>query len=147
MRYMGPVLGNLSQVSYTLSATVGGILCLTSRLDLGGLTIFTNYSRMFSRPVSELSMQMNIIYAALAGAERVFAVMDEKPEVADPPDAIAICSEADRVAGAGHQREVVAGCDLCLCPRQDRSEEDQYNSQTSERIALVGSTERRQDHH
>jgi len=74
---MGPVMGNLSQVCFALSATVGGILCLTSNFDIGGLTIFTNYSRQFSRPISELSMQMNTIYAALAGAERVFEVLDE----------------------------------------------------------------------
>lgn len=97
---MGPVMGNLSQVSYALSATVGGILCLTTNFDIGGLTIFTNYSRQFSRPVNELSMQMNTIYAALAGAERVFEVMDEMPEAADPADAIEVCSEANKVVGA-----------------------------------------------
>ncbi len=97
---MGPVMGNLSQVSYAISATVGGVLCLTSNFDIGGLTIFTNYSRQFSRPVSELSMQMNTIFSALAGAERVFEVMDEAPEAADPADAIAICSEENLAEGA-----------------------------------------------
>jgi ATP-binding cassette subfamily B protein len=97
---MWPVMGNLSQVSYALSAAVGGIMCLTANFDIGGLTIFTNYSRHFSRPVSELSMQMNVIYAALAGAERVFEVMDEAPEAEDPADAAEICSEADRIEGA-----------------------------------------------
>ena len=71
-----------------------------SDFDIGGLTIFTNYSRHFSRPVNELSMQMNVIYAALAGAERVFEVMDEAPEAPDPANAIEICSEADRKPGA-----------------------------------------------
>lgn len=139
---MGPVLGNLSQVSYTLSATVGGILCLTSRLDLGGLTIFTNYSRLFSRPVSELSMQMNIIYAALAGAERVFAVMDEKPEVADPPDAIAICSEADRVAGARPIKGEVVFKDVTFAyvPGKTVLKKISITAKPGQRIALVGST-------
>ena len=50
---MYPVMGNLSQISYALSATVGGILCLTSNFDIGGLTIITNYSTQFSRPISE----------------------------------------------------------------------------------------------
>ena len=99
---MGPVMGNLSQISYALSATVGGILCLTSNFDIGGLTIFTNYSRQFSRPVNELSKQMNTIYAALAGAERVFDVMDERPEKADTSEAIEICSEAEPVR-RGHK--------------------------------------------
>ena len=97
---MGPVMGKLSQISYAIPATVGGILCLTANFDLGGLTVFTDYSRQFSRPVSELSMQMNVIFAALAGAERVFEVMDEKPETKDPKDAIRICSEANRSKGA-----------------------------------------------
>lgn len=94
---MGPVMGNLGQVSYALSATVGGILCLTSNFDIGGLTIFTGYSRHFSRPISEISMQMNTIFSALAGAERVFEVMDEPLEAADPADAIKICAEANMI--------------------------------------------------
>ena len=97
---MGPVIGNLSQISYAITATVGGILCLTANFDIGGLTIFANYSRQFSMPINELSMQMNIIFAALAGAERVFEVMDETPEAADPEEAIEICSEANRAEGA-----------------------------------------------
>lgn len=97
---MGPVMGNLSQISYAISATVGGILCLTSNFDIGGLTIFTNYSRQFSRPINEISQQMNTIYAALAGAERVFEVMDEAPEKADPQDAIEICSKENPIEGA-----------------------------------------------
>lgn len=97
---MWPVMGNLSQVSYAISATVGGIMCLTSNFDIGGLTIFTNYSRHFSRPVSELSMQMNTIFAALAGAERVFEVMDEAPEASDPADAVTICSEENCMEGS-----------------------------------------------
>lgn len=97
---MGPVMGNLSQVGYALSATIGGILCITANFDIGGLTIFTNYARHFARPISELSLQMNTIYAALAGAERVFEVMDEKVEAADANDAISICAEANRVDDA-----------------------------------------------
>lgn len=77
---MGPVMGNLSQVNYTLTAVVGGILCVTRGFDVGGLTVFVNYSRQFSRPINELAMQMNIIFSALAGAERVFKIMDEAEE-------------------------------------------------------------------
>ena len=77
---MGPVMGNLSQVSYSITALVGGLLCLFGKFDVGGLTIFVNFSRQFSRPVNELSMQMHTVFSALAGAERVFAIMDEVPE-------------------------------------------------------------------
>lgn len=84
---MGPILGNLSQVSYAFTAGVGGVLVALGRFDIGGLTIFVNYARQFARPVNELSMQMTTVFSALAGAERVFAVMDATPESADIPGA------------------------------------------------------------
>ncbi len=84
---MGPVMGNLSQVNYALTACVGGLLCVLKGFDVGGLTVFLNFSRQFSRPINELSMQVSTIFSALAGAERVFAVMDEEPEPADDKDA------------------------------------------------------------
>ena len=85
---MGPVMGNIGQVSYGITACVGGLFCLAGRLSLGELTVFVNYSRQFSRPINEISMQINTIFSALAGAERVFKVMDEEPEEADKPDAV-----------------------------------------------------------
>lgn len=84
---MGPVMGNLSQVSYSLTATIGGILCVMQGFDKGGLLIFVNYSRQFSRPINEISMQVNTIFSALAGIERVFAILDmeEEPEFGTIP--------------------------------------------------------------
>lgn len=90
---MGPVMGNMGQVSYSLTACIGGILCVLRGFDIGGLTVFVNYSRQFSRPLNEIAMQVNTIFSALAGAERVFAVMDEAPEAEDAADAIAIREE------------------------------------------------------
>ena len=87
---MGPVMGNLSQVSYSLTACIGGILCVLRGFDIGGLTVFVNYSKQFSRPINEISMQVNTIFSAMAGAERVFAVMDAEPESADAENAIRI---------------------------------------------------------
>lgn len=84
---MGPVMGNIGQISYSLTACIGGLLCVLRGFDLGGLTIFVGYSRQFSRPINEISMQVNTIFSAMAGAERVFAVMDSKPEPPDAPDA------------------------------------------------------------
>lgn len=93
---MGPVMGNLSQVSYSLTACIGGILCVLKGFDLGGLTIFVNYSRQFSRPINEISMQVNTIFSALAGAERVFDVMDREPEPADDAEAVTIVEKDGR---------------------------------------------------
>lgn len=139
---MGPVMGNLSQISYALSATVGGILCLTSNFDIGGLTIFTNYSRQFSRPVSELSMQMNVIFSALAGAERVFEVMDEAPEATDLANAIEICSNENRVKGAKPVKGEVTLKDVTFgyVPGKTILKRINVKAEPGQKIAFVGST-------
>lgn len=78
---MGPVMNAIGQVAYTLTATVGSLICLyTGTLTVGGLSVFVNYSRQFSRPINEISQQMTIIMSALAGAERVFEIMDAENE-------------------------------------------------------------------
>ena len=87
---MGPVMNNLSQINYTLTAVVGGLLCVLRGFDVGGLTVFLNFSRQFSRPINEISAQVSNVFSALAGAERVFAVMDEEPEPADGPEAMVL---------------------------------------------------------
>ena len=87
---MGPVMGNLSQINYSLTACIGGLLCVLRGFDVGGLTVFLNFSRQFSRPINEISMQVSNVFSALAGAERVFAVMDEEPEPADDQDAVTL---------------------------------------------------------
>ncbi|ADU75293.1 ATP-binding cassette subfamily B protein [Acetivibrio thermocellus AD2] len=139
---MAPVMGNLSQISYALSATIGGVLCLTLNFDIGGLAIFTNYSRHFARPISELSMQMNTIYAALAGAERVFEVMDETPEKGDSPDAIEICSEANRVEGAQPIKGevVLKNVTFGYVPGKTVLKNINVTAKPGQKIAFVGST-------
>ncbi len=117
---MGPVMGNLSQVSYSLTACIGGILCVLRGFDLGGLTVFVNYSRQFSRPINEVAMQVNTIFSALAGAERVFAVMDAEPEKEDVKDAVRIAAgEAVRVkiTDAGQSMERGEEKNYYLIPR------------------------------
>ncbi|MBE5949186.1 MAG: ABC transporter ATP-binding protein [Lachnospiraceae bacterium] len=77
---MGPVMGNTSQISFAVTVGVGGLLVLNNLFDVGGLSIFAGYSRQFSMPINMLTQQTSTIFAALAGAERVFAVMDANPE-------------------------------------------------------------------
>ena len=86
---MGPIMGNTSQITYGVTVGIGGILMLAGHITPGGLTIFANYSRQFSMPISQLSQQVTTIFAALAGAERVFEVMDSEPEAPDKEDAVA----------------------------------------------------------
>ena len=85
---MGPIMGNTTQISYALTAGIGGALCAVGRFDVGGLAIFVNYARQFSRPINEISQQMATIFSALAGAERVFTLMDKEPEAPDAADAV-----------------------------------------------------------
>ena len=77
---MGPVMGNISKINYAVTAGVGGILCVTSGFDIGGLTVFVNLSSQFSQPISELSNQTSAVLSALAGAERVFDILDKETE-------------------------------------------------------------------
>ena len=78
-----PVLGNLGYLQYVLIAVVGGALAISGfgGLTLGGIAAFLQLSRSFSQPVSQVSQQINSIVMALAGAERIFRLMDEDVEV------------------------------------------------------------------
>ncbi|MBR5390519.1 MAG: ABC transporter ATP-binding protein [Clostridia bacterium] len=80
---MGPVTHQLSTMTYALTACVGAIMVVARGFDIGGLAISLNYTQHFSRPINEVSMQMNTVFAALAGAERVFEVLDAQPETPD----------------------------------------------------------------
>lgn len=85
---MGPIMGNTSQISYGVTIGVGGILMVLGHLSTGALTVFANYSKQFSMPINNISQQTATIFAALAGAERVFEVMDKEPEAADSENAL-----------------------------------------------------------
>ena len=82
-----PVMGSFSQFSYAAVVGVGGLLMVTGSLTPGGLTVFAGYSRQFSMPISRFGSQMATILSALAGAERVFDLMDTQPEEPDAEDA------------------------------------------------------------
>ena len=88
---MGPIMHNTSLVSYAVTLGVGGVLMCTAGLTPGALTLFADYSKRFSMPINMLSMQVSTLFAALAGAERVFNVMDAEPESEDEFNAI--CDE------------------------------------------------------
>ena len=75
-----PILGNFSHVVYAVIAAVGGAFVIGGSLTVGTALSFLQYTRSFTQPVTNLSQQFNNILAALAGAERIFEVLDEKPE-------------------------------------------------------------------
>ena len=78
-----PIMANLGNLQYILVAILGGALAVVTHesfITLGGITVFLQLSKNFSRPVSQISQQMNAIIMAMAGAERIFKLIDEEPE-------------------------------------------------------------------
>ncbi len=78
---LGPIMNNLSYVTYAVIAAAGGMMVINGSMDTGSLASFLQYTRTFSNPINQISQQFNSIISALAGAERIFAVIDAKPEV------------------------------------------------------------------
>ena len=137
---MGPCMNAMSQVNYTLTACVGSIIAFASRwgggvpfsaLDIGGLTVFVNYSRQFSRPINELAQQVTNIMSALAGAERVFNVMDEAEEIDDGKKLV-----LDKVLGD----VLVEGVTFGYNPDKIILKDVSVFAHPGQKIALVGST-------
>jgi ATP-binding cassette subfamily B protein len=78
-----PVMGNLSFVLYALVSTLGAFLVMANKMTVGNIAAFLQYTRTISRPITQVSNQFNTLFAALAGAERIFSVLDEEVEVDD----------------------------------------------------------------
>lgn len=87
---MMPVMQNLNTLNFVVVTIVGGLLAIFRGFDVGGLAAFLQYSRQFGRPINELAGLYNSIQAAMAGAERIFQVIDEAPEQKDAPDAMTL---------------------------------------------------------
>ena len=128
---MGPVMGNMGQVSYAVTIGVGGILMCAGSLTPGGLTVFAGYSRQFAMPINQMSQQATTILAALAGAERVFAVMDAEPEVPDREGA-----EATEIRGDVVVEHVTFG----YVPDKTVLKDITLYAHPGQKIAFVGST-------
>ena len=75
-----PIMGNLSYAQYALTAILGGILMIYTNMGLGTLASFLQFTRSFSQPITQISQQFNAILYAIAGAERIFDMLDEKSE-------------------------------------------------------------------
>jgi ATP-binding cassette subfamily B multidrug efflux pump len=77
---MMPAMGNISHINYALTCCVGALLSIAMGLDLGALLVYLQYTRQVSQPIGQMSQQVNNLLAAIAGAERVFEVMEAAPE-------------------------------------------------------------------
>jgi ATP-binding cassette subfamily B multidrug efflux pump len=129
---MMPIMINMSTINYALTATIGGILAVTRGLDIGGLASFLQYSRQFGRPINELSSQLNSLQAALAGAERVFEMMDQLPEPADSEQAVTL----SKVKGEVRFENVM----FSYSPDKVILHDINLSVQPGHKIAFVGST-------
>ncbi|HUB61641.1 MAG TPA: ABC transporter ATP-binding protein [Puia sp.] len=129
---MMPVMTNLNTINFALTAAVGGWLAVLRGLDLGGLAAFLQYSRQFARPVNEISSQFNLLQAALAGAERIFQIMDVAPENPDEPDALRL----------EHPEGSVTFDHACFAYEEGKPvlEDISLEAPPGQKIALVGST-------
>jgi ATP-binding cassette subfamily B protein len=85
--FMGPVMNLVNNFSLALVAGAGGWMAVQGWATVGTIAAFVSYARHFARPLNHIAQLFNVIQAALAGAERVFEVLDEEPELTDAPDA------------------------------------------------------------
>ena len=81
--YMMPMLGNLSHMNYAVTCCIGGLMTIAGGFDIGSLVSYLQYTKQVSNPIAQVSQQVNMILAALAGAERIFTALDEEVEVDD----------------------------------------------------------------
>ena len=129
---MGPIMGNTSQISYAVTVGVGGILICTAGLMPGALTVFSNYSRQFSFPINNISQQMSTVFSALAGAERVFNIIDMNEEPEDVPNA----SDMKDMKGYVELKDVTFGYN----PDKTILKHISLYAKPGQKIAFVGST-------
>ena len=127
----GPIMHNISLISYAVTLGVGGVLVVVRGFTPGALTVFANYSKQFSMPISQLSQQVSTLFAALAGAERVFNVMDELPETPDADNAT-----EDEIKGHVIMENVTFGYN----PDKIVLKNISLYARPGQKIAFVGST-------
>lgn len=129
---MMPVMQNLNTLNFVVVTIVGGLLAIFRGFDVGGLAAFLQYSRQFGRPINELAGLYNSIQAAMAGAERIFQVIDEAPEQKDAPDAMTL----NEVKGDLEMKDVYFGY------KQDKLilKGVSLHATPGTKIALVGET-------
>ncbi|HBM74186.1 MAG TPA: multidrug ABC transporter ATP-binding protein, partial [Clostridiaceae bacterium] len=90
-----PIMGNLSYVLYALVSMFGAFLVMKQSMSVGNIASFLQYTRTISRPITMVSNQLNTLFAALAGAERIFNILDEEVET-DSGDVMLVKDDAGK---------------------------------------------------
>ena len=75
-----PIMGNISNITTAITTVVAGIFCIQGKITLGTITIFSKFSKEYSRPITQITNQFNVIQSGIAGAERIFEILDEQIE-------------------------------------------------------------------
>jgi ATP-binding cassette subfamily B protein len=127
-----PLMGILSNANIAILAGLGGWMTLQGWATVGTIAAFYNYSRKFAAPLRQLGNLYNQIQSALAGAERVFEVIDEQAELTDAPDAVALADVAGEV--------VFDHVDFCYVPGVPVIEDVSLRAEPGQTVALVGPT-------
>ncbi|MGS2777319.1 ABC transporter ATP-binding protein [Robertmurraya sp. GLU-23] len=130
--FIPKLMNMLNNVSFAIIVGIGGILAIKGTVSIGIIVTFTTYSRQFTRPLNDLANQFNMILSAVAGAERVFQIVDEKDEQEDEGKAISI----DRLHGEIVFDQVGFSYDKGLATLRDVS----FQARAGETVALVGPT-------
>lgn len=86
--FIPKLMNVLNNLSFAVIAGIGGLFAIKGYITIGVIVIFAEYARQFTRPLNELANQYNTLLSAIAGAERVFQIIDEEPEAVDEADAV-----------------------------------------------------------
>ncbi|MEK4510771.1 ABC transporter ATP-binding protein [Paenibacillus anaericanus] len=128
---VGPVMNLINNLNFALIAGVGGLMAYHDLATVGVIVSLLNYSKQFGRPISELANQYNLIQSAIAGAERVFEIMDMPSEYGDEDD-----GELPRLSGKVVFQNVSFGYESDSLILKDVT----FEAKSGEKIALVGPT-------
>nr|WP_046225949.1 ABC transporter ATP-binding protein [Paenibacillus dauci] len=132
--FIPKLMNGLNNLSFALIAGAGGLLAIRGAITVGVIVIFVEYARQFTRPLNDLANQWNTLLSAIAGAERVFEIMDEEVEEADEQQAKAV----QQIKGEVEFRDVSFGYDTG--EGRDTLQHISFKAEPGEMIALVGPT-------
>ena len=114
-----PIMGNLSYVLYAASAAIGAGMTIAGLMDIGTIAAFLQYTRQFTNPLTQIAQQFNGILNALAGAERIFDLIDETPETDDGK--VTLTCAKKHVDGSLEACEEYTGVWAWFCPQANGS--------------------------
>ena len=130
--FMGPMMNLINNLGFAIIAGTGGWMALRGLATVGTIASFINYAQQFGRPLNQIAQLYAQIQGAIAGAERVFEILDEVPELADAPDA----QPLERVAGDVVFEDVCFGYE----PGVPVLKQVSFHAEPGRTIALVGPT-------